>query len=72
MTLILAIMAIDPGFSLFAQSPVGARADAGNDADSPLDKYAKIGSRLAAFDPVARACWCQVLQECITLPSKED
>ncbi|MBG6071089.1 MULTISPECIES: lytic transglycosylase domain-containing protein [unclassified Polaromonas] len=66
-TLILAIMAIESGFNPFAQSPVGAQGLMQVMTQIHHDKYAKIGGRLAAFDPVANLrVGVKVLQECIT------
>ena len=66
-TLILAIMAIESGFNPFAQSPVGAQGLMQVMTQVHHDKYAKIGGRLAAFDPVANLrVGVKVLQECIT------
>ncbi|MDB5845799.1 MAG: Lytic transglycosylase, catalytic [Polaromonas sp.] len=65
-TLILAIMAIESGFNPFAQSPVGAQGLMQVMTQVHHDKYAKIGGRLAAFDPVANLrVGVKVLQECI-------
>ena len=65
-TLILAIMAIESGFNPFAQSPVGAQGLMQVMTRVHHDKYAKIGGRLAAFDPVANLrVGVKVLQECI-------
>lgn len=64
--LILAIMAIESGFNPFAQSPVGAQGLMQVMTQVHHDKYAKIGGRLAAFDPVANLrVGVKVLQECI-------
>lgn len=66
-TLILAIMAIESGFNPFAQSPVGAQGLMQVMTQVHHDKYAKIGGRLAAFDPVTNLrVGVKVLQECIT------
>ena len=66
-TLILAIMAIESGFNPFAQSPVGAQGLMQVMTQVHHDKYAKIGGRLAAFDPIANLrVGVKVLQECIT------
>ena len=66
-TLILAIMAIESGFNPFAQSPVGAQGLMQVMTRVHHDKYAKIGGRLAAFDPVANLrVGVKVLQDCIT------
>ena len=66
-TLILAIMAIESGFNPFAQSPVGAQGLMQVMTKVHHEKYAKIGGRLAAFDPVANLrVGVKVLQECIT------
>lgn len=66
-TLILAIMAIESGFNPFAQSPVGAQGLMQVMTQVHHDKYAKIGGRLAAFDPLANLrVGVKVLQECIT------
>ena len=66
-TLILAIMAIESGFNPFAQSPVGAQGLMQVMTQVHHDKYAKIGGRLAAFDPVANLrVGVKVLQECIS------
>ncbi|MBC7443869.1 MAG: lytic transglycosylase domain-containing protein [Polaromonas sp.] len=66
-TLILAIMAIESGFNPFAQSPVGAQGLMQVITRVHHDKYAKLGGRLAAFDPVANLrVGVKVLQDCIT------
>ena len=66
-TLILAIMAIESGFNPFAQSPVGAQGLMQVMTQVHHDKYAKIGGRHAAFDPVANLrVGVKVLQECIS------
>lgn len=66
-TLILAIMAIESGFNPFAQSPVGAQGLMQVMTQVHHDKYAKIGGRLAAFDPIANLrVGVKVLQDCIT------
>ena len=66
-TLILAIMAIESGFNPFAQSPVGAQGLMQVMTRVHHDKYAKLGGRLAAFDPVANLrVGVKVLQDCIT------
>ena len=66
-TLILAIMAIESGFNPFAQSPVGAQGLMQVMTQVHHDKYAKIGGRLAAFDPVTNLrVGVKVLQECIS------
>jgi len=66
-TLILAIMAIESGFNPFAQSPVGAQGLMQVMTQVHHDKYARIGGRLAAFDPVSNLrVGVKVLQECIS------
>jgi hypothetical protein len=66
-TLILAIMAIESGFNPFAQSPVGAQGLMQVMTQVHHDKYAKVGGKLAAFDPMANLrVGVNVLQECIT------
>ena len=66
-TLILAIMAVESGFNPFAQSPVGAQGLMQVMTQVHHDKYANIGGRLAAFDPLANLrVGVKVLQECIT------
>lgn len=65
-TLILAVMAIESGFNPFAQSPVGAQGLMQVMTRVHHDKYAKLGGRLAAFDPVANLrVGVKVLQDCI-------
>jgi hypothetical protein len=66
-TLILAIMAIESGFNPFAQSPVGAQGLMQVMTKIHHDKYAKVGGKLAAFDPVTNLrVGVKVLQECIS------
>lgn len=66
-TLILAIMAIESGFNPFAQSPVGAQGLMQVMTQVHHDKYAKVGGKLAAFDPMANLrVGVKVLQECIS------
>ena len=66
-TLILAIMAIESGFNPFAQSPVGAQGLMQVMTQIHHDKYANLGGKLAAFDPVANLrVGVKVLQECIS------
>ncbi|CAN5275340.1 hypothetical protein BH10PSE16_BH10PSE16_28130 [soil metagenome] len=66
-TLILAIMAIESGFNPFAQSPVGAQGLMQVMTQIHHDKYAKVGGKLAAFDPMANLrVGVNVLQECIS------
>ena len=66
-TLILAIMAIESGFNPFAQSPVGAQGLMQVMTQVHHDKYAKVGGKLAAFDPMANLrVGVNVLQECIS------
>lgn len=66
-TLILAIMAIESGFNPFAQSPVGAQGLMQVMTKIHSDKYASVGGRLAAFDPVTNLrVGVKVLQECIS------
>jgi hypothetical protein len=66
-TLILAIMAIESGFNPFAQSPVGAQGLMQVMTQVHHDKYARIGGRLAAFDPLSNLrVGVKVLQECIS------
>ena len=65
-TLILAIMAIESGFNPFAQSPVGAQGLMQVMTRVHHDKYAKLGGKLAAFDPIANLrVGVKVLQDCI-------
>ena len=65
-TLILAIMAIEPGFNPFAQSPVGAQGLMQVMTKIHSDKYDGFGGKLAAFDPVSNLrVGVKVLQECI-------
>ncbi|MEC5212071.1 soluble lytic murein transglycosylase-like protein [Polaromonas sp. CG_9.5] len=66
-TLILAIMAIESGFNPFAQSPVGAQGLMQVMTQIHHDKYANLGGKRAAFDPVANLrVGVKVLQECIS------
>ncbi len=66
-TLILAIMAIESGFNPFAQSPVGAQGLMQVMTKIHHDKYANVGGKLAAFDPVTNLrVGVKVLQECIS------
>ena len=66
-TLILAIMAIESGFNPFAQSPVGAQGLMQVMTQVHHDKYANLGGKLAAFDPVTNLrVGVKVLQECIS------
>ena len=66
-TLILAIMAIESGFNPFAQSPVGAQGLMQVMTGIHHDKYAHVGGRMAAFDPVTNLrVGVKVLQECIS------
>ena len=66
-TLILAIMAIESGFNPFAQSPVGAQGLMQVMTKIHHEKYAKVGGKLAAFDPVTNLrVGVKVLQECIS------
>lgn len=66
-TLILAIMAIESGFNPFAQSPVGAQGLMQVMTRIHHDKYANLGGKLAAFDPMANLrVGVKVLQECIS------
>lgn len=65
-TLILAIMAIESGFNPFAQSPVGAQGLMQVMTQIHHDKYANLGGKRAAFDPMANLrVGVKVLQECI-------
>ena len=65
-TLILAIMAIESGFNPFAPSPVGAQGLMQVMTRVHHDKYAKLGGKLAAFDPSANLrVGVKVLQDCI-------
>lgn len=66
-TLILAIMAIESGFNPFAQSPVGAQGLMQVMTQIHHDKYANLGGKRAAFDPMANLrVGVKVLQECIS------
>ncbi|MEO7231742.1 MAG: lytic transglycosylase domain-containing protein [Polaromonas sp.] len=66
-TLILAIMAIESGFNPFAQSPVGAQGLMQVMTKIHHDKYANVGGKLAAFDPLTNLrVGVKVLQECIS------
>ena len=66
-TLILAIMAIESGFNPFAQSPVGAQGLMQVMTRVHHDKYANLGGRLAALDPIANLrVGVKVLQDCIS------
>lgn len=66
-TLILAIMAIESGFNPFAQSPVGAQGLMQVMTKIHHDKYANLGGKLAAFDPMTNLrVGVKVLQECIS------
>src|SRR3569832_1556489 len=65
-TLILAVMAVESGFSPFAQSAVGAQGLMQVMTGVHKDKYANFGGKLAAFDPVTNLrVGVKVLQECI-------
>lgn len=65
-TLILAIMAIESGFNLFAQSAVGAQGLMQVMTKVHSDKYQNFGGQLAAFDPLTNMrVGTKVLQECI-------
>ena len=66
-TLILAIMAIESGFNPFAQSPVGAQGLMQVMTQIHHDKYANLGGKRAAFDPMTNLrVGVKVLQECIS------
>ena len=66
-TLILAIMAIESGFNPFAQSPVGAQGLMQVMTQIHHDKYADLGGKRAAFDPMTNLrVGVKVLQECIS------
>ena len=66
-TLILAIMAIESGFNPLAQSPVGAQGLMQVMTQIHHDKYANLGGKRAAFDPMANLrVGVKVLQECIS------
>jgi len=66
-TLILAIMAIESGFNPFAQSPVGAQGLMQVMTQIHHDKYANLGGKRAAFDPMTNLrVGIKVLQECIS------
>lgn len=66
-TLILAIMAIESGFNPFAQSPVGAQGLMQVMTQIHHDKYADLGGKRAAFDPLTNLrVGVKVLQECIS------
>ena len=65
-TLILAVMAIESKFNPFAQSSVGAQGLMQVMTRVHTDKYARVGGKLAAFDPVTNLrVGVKVLQECI-------
>ncbi len=65
-TLILAIMAMESGFNPFAQSPVGAQGLMQVMTHIHSDKYAKVGGKMAAFDPIVNLrVGVKVLQESI-------
>ena len=65
-TLILAVMAIESRFNPFAQSSVGAQGLMQVMTRVHTDKYASVGGKLAAFDPVTNLrVGVKVLQECI-------
>ena len=65
-TLILAVMAIESKFNPFAQSPVGAQGLMQVMTRVHTDKYARVGGKLAAFDPVTNLrVGVKILQECI-------
>jgi hypothetical protein len=66
-TLILAVMAIESRFNPFAQSPVGAQGLMQVMTRVHHDKYANVGGKLAAFDPVTNLrVGVMVLLECIS------
>ena len=66
-TLILAIMAIESGFNPFAQSPVGAQGLMQVMTQIHHYKYANLGGKRAAFDPMTNLrVGVKVLQECIS------
>ena len=66
-TLILTIMAIESGFNPFAQSPVGAQGLMQVMTQIHHDKYANLGGKRAAFDPMTNLrVGVKVLQECIS------